>query len=152
MAIYFVARTLKRTCLFESHLWKNCNQCENISIGTIISSLIAPSSAAMGCQRKPSYNKCIVIRKDSVVILKKPNLDSLITNIISTHNVRRFCCKRNNDPTKCQPPNDDILPSKDLGVFVRFKILSTKYWYVLIPVHLVTTAGWLIAFYYLSKW
>lgn len=38
-----------------------------------------------------------------------------------------------------------------LGLFAKFKLMYKKYWYVLIPVHVVTSIGWLGAFYYMSK-
>lgn len=38
-----------------------------------------------------------------------------------------------------------------LGLFAKFKLMYKKYWYVLIPVHVVTSAGWMCGFYYLSK-
>lgn len=45
-----------------------------------------------------------------------------------------------------------ILDQK-LGLFARFKKMYKEYWYVLLPVHVVTSAGWLGGFYYLSlRW
>lgn len=41
--------------------------------------------------------------------------------------------------------------ASNLGLFAKFKLMYKKYWYVLIPVHVVTSAGWLCGFYYLSK-
>ncbi|XP_054728034.1 protein FAM210A [Anastrepha obliqua] len=38
-----------------------------------------------------------------------------------------------------------------LGLFAKFKLMYKKYWYVLIPVHVVTSIGWFGGFYYLSK-
>lgn len=38
-----------------------------------------------------------------------------------------------------------------LGLFARFKKMYKEYWYVLLPVHVVTSCGWLGGFYYLSK-
>uniref|UniRef100_A0A915IQ81 DUF1279 domain-containing protein n=1 Tax=Romanomermis culicivorax TaxID=13658 RepID=A0A915IQ81_ROMCU len=40
--------------------------------------------------------------------------------------------------------------SGKLSIFKRFKILWKKYWYILIPVHLITSTVWLGCFYYLS--
>lgn len=48
------------------------------------------------------------------------------------------------------PIEDDVLPEK-LGIVAKFKLMYKQYWYVLMPVHLVTSTGWLIGFYYLSK-
>lgn len=41
--------------------------------------------------------------------------------------------------------------ASNLGLFAKFKLMYKKYWYVLIPVHVVTSAGWLCGFYYLSQ-
>lgn len=38
-----------------------------------------------------------------------------------------------------------------LSLFGKFKMMYKKYWYVLIPVHVITSLGWLGIFYYLSK-
>uniref|UniRef100_A0A1I8NFA0 DUF1279 domain-containing protein n=1 Tax=Musca domestica TaxID=7370 RepID=A0A1I8NFA0_MUSDO len=48
---------------------------------------------------------------------------------------------------------NDVLfgEASKLGLFAKFKLMYKKYWYVLIPVHVVTSAGWLGGFYYLSQ-
>lgn len=38
-----------------------------------------------------------------------------------------------------------------LGLFARFKKMYKEYWYVLLPVHVVTSAAWLGGFYYLAE-
>lgn len=49
-------------------------------------------------------------------------------------------------------PNLEALEEvKKLGLFARFKRMAKDYWYVLIPVHVVTSGIWLGAFYYTSK-
>ncbi|XP_017146122.1 uncharacterized protein C18orf19 homolog A [Drosophila miranda] len=37
------------------------------------------------------------------------------------------------------------------GLFAKFRHMYKQYWYVLIPVHCVTSIGWFGGFYYLSK-
>lgn len=37
------------------------------------------------------------------------------------------------------------------GIFTRFKQMYRDYWYVLVPVHLVTSVGWFGGFYYMAK-
>lgn len=57
------------------------------------------------------------------------------------------------DPAKV-PTSDDLLatdPEKKLGLFARFKLMSKQYWYVLLPVHLVTSGFWFGGLYYLSS-
>lgn len=46
---------------------------------------------------------------------------------------------------------DALEDGKKLGLFARFKKMAKDYWYVLIPVHVVTSGVWLGAFYYTSK-
>lgn len=46
--------------------------------------------------------------------------------------------------------SDDEVPKK-LGLFARFKLMYKQYWYVLIPVHVITSVGWFAGFYYLSQ-
>lgn len=38
-----------------------------------------------------------------------------------------------------------------LSLFKRFKKMYRDYWYVLVPVHLVTSAAWFGGFYYLAE-
>lgn len=38
-----------------------------------------------------------------------------------------------------------------LGLFKRFKALYKQYWYVMLPVHIVTSTGWMVGFYYMSQ-
>ncbi|XP_050309576.1 uncharacterized protein C18orf19 homolog A [Anthonomus grandis grandis] len=46
--------------------------------------------------------------------------------------------------------NPEQKPEK-LSLFKRFKQMYRDYWYVLVPVHLVTSAAWLAGFYYLAS-
>lgn len=54
-------------------------------------------------------------------------------------------------PEQKKIEEDIFEESSKLGLFARFKLMYKKYWYVLIPVHCVTSVGWLAGFYYLSK-
>lgn len=42
-------------------------------------------------------------------------------------------------------------PEKKLTLYQRFKSMYRDYWYVLVPVHLVTSVGWFGSFYYMAK-
>lgn len=48
------------------------------------------------------------------------------------------------------PDEPPALPPKKPGIIAQFKDLYKRYWYVMLPVHVVTSTGWLAAFYYLS--
>lgn len=58
--------------------------------------------------------------------------------------------QKNNSPQQAAP-EDDLLPPKNLGIIARFKAMYKQYWYVMVPVHVITSTGWLVGFYYLSK-
>lgn len=48
--------------------------------------------------------------------------------------------------------SDDLFgEASKLGLVAKFKLMYKKYWYVLVPVHVVTSVGWLGGFYYLSQ-
>lgn len=55
----------------------------------------------------------------------------------------KWCLDKKSDPPELEQP-------KKQGIVARFKELTRKYWYVLVPVHIITSAGWLAGFYYLS--
>lgn len=42
-------------------------------------------------------------------------------------------------------------PEPKPSLYQRFKAMYRDYWYVLIPVHLVTSAGWFGGFYYMAS-
>nr|XP_014286684.1 protein FAM210A [Halyomorpha halys] len=45
----------------------------------------------------------------------------------------------------------ESVPEKKLSIFKRFKAMYRDYWYVLVPVHLVTSAVWFGSFYYMAS-
>lgn len=59
------------------------------------------------------------------------------------------------DEKKIQPEtagdNVSTETTQKLGIVARFKLMFKQYWYVLIPVHCVTSVGWFGTFYYLSS-
>lgn len=52
--------------------------------------------------------------------------------------------------TVSENESKEKLPEK-LSIFQRFKRMYKEYWYVLLPVHLVTSSVWFALFYYASK-
>lgn len=52
--------------------------------------------------------------------------------------------------TQSPPPEQKEEPKKKT-LLQRFKEMYKNYWYVLVPVHLVTSAFWFGSFYYLAK-
>ncbi|XP_055585901.1 protein FAM210A isoform X2 [Uranotaenia lowii] len=54
-----------------------------------------------------------------------------------------------NDSGSAYPP--PVCEPENLGLFARFKKMAKEYWYVLIPVHCLTSVFWFGGFYYASK-
>ncbi|XP_015510855.1 protein FAM210A isoform X1 [Neodiprion lecontei] len=66
-------------------------------------------------------------------------------------NITGFAQRRffSNQPNKdC---NTTSTPVQQLTVFQKMKRMTKDYWYVLIPVHVVTSAGWVLIFYVAAK-
>lgn len=56
--------------------------------------------------------------------------------------------------TSVSNESEPILPSdqtQKLGLVAKFKLMFKQYWYVLLPVHCVTSVAWFGGFYYLSS-
>lgn len=70
------------------------------------------------------------------------------TDLSKRYNVRydlvRFTSKDATENTQ----NEN---QKKRSLFQKFKEMYKNYWYVLVPVHLVTSAFWFGGFYYLAK-
>jgi hypothetical protein len=49
------------------------------------------------------------------------------------------------------PGGDDVEKKKKPGVVARFKQMFKDYWYVLVPVHVVTSIVWFGGFYVMCK-
>ena len=56
-----------------------------------------------------------------------------------------------NTPKNVPPKEDVATPPPKLSLFQKFKSMYRDYWYVLVPVHVVTSVGWIGSFYYLIK-
>jgi Protein of unknown function (DUF1279) len=54
-------------------------------------------------------------------------------------------------PKSTENADDTELAPEKMGLVARFKHMYKQYWYVLLPVHFVTSAAWLGGFYYVSK-
>ncbi|XP_076229346.1 protein FAM210A-like isoform X2 [Nomia melanderi] len=60
--------------------------------------------------------------------------------------VANYCSKQ----TGKQVPENSCKP-QNVSLLTRMKEMAKDYWHILIPVHLVTTAGWVIIFYIMVK-
>lgn len=76
--------------------------------------------------------------------------------LTATHNLRshiHYTCSRQQTMTTTTPPlpppplDDD----KSQSIFQRFKNMAKKYWYIVLPVHLVTSTVWFGSFYFIAS-
>lgn len=58
-----------------------------------------------------------------------------------------YCSKK---PIECDDNRTENVPKK-MSIFQKFKAMYRDYWYVLVPVHLVTSAVWFGSFYYMAS-
>jgi len=49
------------------------------------------------------------------------------------------------------PPPPKMEDDKSQSIFQRFKNVAKKYWYILLPVHLVTSTVWFGSFYFVAS-
>lgn len=62
--------------------------------------------------------------------------------------------QKNVDKSQEKEKEVPVTPGEEfanLGLIARFKKMYKEYWYVLVPVHLATSAVWFGSFYYASK-
>ncbi|XP_046144622.1 protein FAM210A isoform X1 [Osmia bicornis bicornis] len=86
----------------------------------------------LSCNYAPFFNR---INAREVPVQYKFNKNILVT---------RYCQSKTNkdvgkDSTTAEP--------KKVSVFARMKQMTKDYWHVLIPVHVVTSIGWMVMFY-----
>ncbi|XP_047987238.1 uncharacterized protein C18orf19 homolog A-like [Leguminivora glycinivorella] len=72
-------------------------------------------------------------------------LKSVKFNSISSCQIRNYIKPEGNNA--CCTPEKPTPPEKQ-GLFQKFKDMYKNYWYVLVPVHMATSAVWLGSFYY----
>ncbi|KAF5303026.1 hypothetical protein FQR65_LT08355 [Abscondita terminalis] len=89
------------------------------------------------CQR--NYSMMWQLNRFETLFRSTPVLTSIG---LQRYNVIRCCSNK-----ICPDSNNIQKPS----LLQRFKDMYRSYWYVLVPVHLVTSAAWFGGFYYLAK-
>lgn len=96
------------------------------------------------------------IERNSILLRKSWQYTHLIKYIHSSftyENKQNTNQKQTTSPTVKSPATEvagNDLPEEKLGLFARFKKMSKEYWYVLLPVHVLTSTVWFGGFYYLS--
>ncbi|XP_015364797.1 PREDICTED: protein FAM210A [Diuraphis noxia] len=63
------------------------------------------------------------------------------------------CVSQQTMTTTTTPPTPPPLPDEDKSqsIFQRFKNMAKKYWYIVLPVHLVTSTIWFGSFYFIAS-
>ncbi|XP_039500650.1 uncharacterized protein C18orf19 homolog A [Drosophila santomea] len=130
----------------------------------LASSLRLSGGAHSRCLSAMSETRTTSLASDSWVLASRRNL------LLPTVSIR-FNHKSANSAAAAPAPavNDQSAGDKDvratnsttssdlfgeaanMGLFAKFKHMYKQYWYVLIPVHVLTSVGWFGGFYYLSK-
>lgn len=64
---------------------------------------------------------------------------------------RNFATNGNKQTEKSKVEEPNTAEAQKLSLLQRFKQMYRDYWYVLVPVHLITSLGWFAGFYYLAK-
>ncbi|XP_066251412.1 uncharacterized protein C18orf19 homolog A-like [Euwallacea similis] len=96
---------------------------------------------------------CFILSKSDFTYYNQPTtcsytkLSSSKVNKCSLHNIARYSSTSNRNTGEQEADKDE----KKLSLFQRFKQMYRDYWYVLVPVHLVTSAAWFGSFYYLAS-
>lgn len=63
-------------------------------------------------------------------------------------------CYSSGEQPQLPPAPPENVPEnvkESLSIFQRFKNMAKKYWYIVLPVHLVTSALWLGSFYFIAS-
>jgi hypothetical protein len=79
-------------------------------------------------------------------------VDSRVVSIRSFHfSPIQYVEKNEEKKVEEKPTNESPEATTKLTLFQRFKQMYKDYWYVLIPVHVVTSVGWFGTFYFAVK-
>lgn len=118
------------------------------------SSYVAPANAycAFNERRNHAYKQTIA---------QQDNLLCITSRYFSTKSNKKvnfvqpnWKDQRQIDEKKDEPDHADSISAEatpKLGIVARFRLMFKQYWYVLVPVHCVTSVAWFGTFYYLSS-
>lgn len=102
------------------------------------------SCSLCSMQRNPTISRPKLLCYSNGAFIKN---DRLYRNYTSVGQLQQT-------PTPPLPPPQPSPPDENdssLSIFQRFKIMFKKYWYVALPVHLVTSSVWFGSFYFLAS-
>jgi hypothetical protein len=75
------------------------------------------------------------------------SLGCLTTTTPDLRSYMLYTCNRRQTMSTTTNPQDE----KPQNIFQRFKNMAKKYWYVVLPVHLVTSTVWFGSFYFIAS-
>lgn len=109
-----------------------------------------PSSAivrrSFTTNASPLHNQADPKRDDHA---SKPNVDDpYVMNLTVRDSNNVIKLGTSDRQQSCSEQGDKV---EKLGLFQRLKQLYTNYWYISFPVHGITSLGWAVTFYYMSK-
>ena len=113
---------------------------------------IAGDLTAHQQRRKHLYSECLKTLKNSSCFAVRAYHSYQTVSWLRTCLFTRHVATNGNKQTeesKIEEPNATKL--EKLSLLQRFKQMYRDYWYVLVPVHLITSLGWFAGFYYLAK-
>jgi len=103
-------------------------------------------------RRKRLYSECIKSFMNSSCITVRAYRSYQSVSWLRTCLFTRHVATNGNKQTE-ESKIEEINTTKleKLSLLQRFKEMYRDYWYVLVPVHLITSLGWFAGFYYLAK-
>lgn len=113
---------------------------------------IAGDLTAYQQRRKRLYSECIKSFMNSSYITMRAYRSYQSVSWLRTCLFIRHVATNGNKQTE-ESKIEEINTTKleKLSLLQRFKEMYRDYWYVLVPVHLITSLGWFAGFYYLAK-
>lgn len=111
--------------------------------------VFGPRRLFVSCMVCYSKSKCIAITSG-----QRRSCRSL-GGITGAHDFRSYihytCVSQQTMMTTTTPPPLPDYDDKSQSIFQRFKTMAKKYWYIVLPVHLVTSTVWFGSFYFIAS-
>ncbi|KAL5233213.1 hypothetical protein ACI65C_000623 [Semiaphis heraclei] len=122
-------------------------RCNYLTIARM--NVFGPRRLFVSCMVCYSKSKCIAITSG-----QRRSCRSL-GGITGAHDFRSYihytCVSQQTMMTTTTPPPLPDYDDKSQSIFQRFKTMAKKYWYIVLPVHLVTSTVWFGSFYFIAS-
>lgn len=99
------------------------------------------------------YNSILKNASDRhhIINVFRPFSELRLRHPLPIQSLKRFSTKKSDGPETKTPEDNISQPPEKQNVFKRLKQLTKEYWHILIPVHLVTSIGWVTVFFIAAK-